>query len=81
MPRALTRDEQAILARVRRAVASRPIPELATELGISAEQAQAACDYLVGRGLLRATVYAVSVPKSAETAPAASVPAISSPLR
>jgi DNA-binding Lrp family transcriptional regulator len=76
MPRALTRDEQAILARLRRTAASQPIPELATELGISAEQAQAACEYLVDRGLLRATIYAVSVPKPATAAaPAEATPA------
>ena len=46
MPRALTRDEQAILTRLRRLPDSRPIPELATELGISAEQAQAATEAL-----------------------------------
>jgi hypothetical protein len=77
MPRALTRDEQAILARLRRSAASRPIPELATELGIGVEQAQAACEYLVDRGLLRATIYAVAVPKVAgATQPVEAAPAV-----
>jgi hypothetical protein len=77
MPRALTRDEQAILARLRRNPASRPIPELATELDISIEQAQAACDYLVGRGLIQATIYAVAVPKpAASAAPVEAAPAV-----
>ncbi|MGD9891373.1 MAG: hypothetical protein AB7R89_07790 [Dehalococcoidia bacterium] len=77
MPRALTRDEQAILARLRRSASSHPIPELAAELELSAEQAQAACEYLVERGLLRATIYAVAVPKSTGTAPpVAAAPAV-----
>ena len=77
MPRALTRDEQAILARLRRSPASRPIPELAAELGIGTEQTQAACEYLVGRGLLRATIYAVAVPKpSGTTAAVEAAPAV-----
>ena len=65
MPRALTRDEQAILNHVRRGGASVPVPELAERLGIAPEAAQTACDYLVGRALLRASIYAV-----APTAPA-----------
>ena len=62
MPRTLSRDEQAIVALVRRAGTSFPVPELADRLGIAPEAAQAACEYLVSRGLLRATVYAVGAP-------------------
>jgi hypothetical protein len=60
MPRALTRDEQAILNHVRRSGASVPVPELAARLGIAPEAAQTACDYLVSRSLLRASIYAVA---------------------
>src|SRR3712207_3946276 len=49
MPRALNRDERAILTLVRRAGTSFPIPELADRLGIAPEAVQAACEYLVGR--------------------------------
>lgn len=70
MPRALTRDEQAILAHVRRTGAARPIPELAAELGLSLAAAQAACEYLIDRGLLQATVYAVGVPATTKAHPA-----------
>ena len=62
MPRALSRDEQAILTLVRRADAALPIPQLATQLGLDPAVAQAACAYLVARGLLQATVYAVAAP-------------------
>ena len=62
MPRALSRDEQAILALVRRTGTSFPVPELADRLAIPPEAAQAACEYLVSRGLVRATVYAVAAP-------------------
>ena len=62
MPRALTRDEQAILALVRRSDGAIPVPELAVRLDLAVPVAQAACDYLVGRGLLRASVYAVEAP-------------------
>ena len=61
MPRALRGDEQAILALVRRTGTSVLVPELADRLGIAPEAAQAACEYLVSRGLLQATVYAVAV--------------------
>jgi DNA-binding transcriptional MocR family regulator len=71
MPRALTRDEQAILARVRRTASSLPIPELAQDLGLTLEGAQSACDYLVSRGLLQATVYAVGLPAPAKSRPPA----------
>jgi len=69
MPRALTRDEQAILGHVRRTGAARPIPELAAELGLSPAAAQAACEYLIGRGLLQATVYAVGLPTASTSPP------------
>lgn len=62
MPRAPSRDQQAILALVRRRGGSLPIPELAAELGLDPAAAQAACEYLVSRGLLQATVYAVAAP-------------------
>ena len=55
MPRAPTRDEQAI-----------PVPELAVRLNLAVPAAQAACDYLVSRGLLRAAVYAVEAPIGAK---------------
>ena len=71
MPRALSRDEQAILALVRRTGTSLPIPALAAQLGLDPAAAQAACDYLVGRGLLQATVYAVGVPAGSKAVPAA----------
>ena len=45
MPRALTRDEQAILALVRRSDAARPVPKLAVRLNLAVPVAQAACDY------------------------------------
>jgi hypothetical protein len=45
MPRALTRDEQAILALVRRSDAALPVPELAVRLNLAVPVAQAACDY------------------------------------
>lgn len=62
MPRAPSRDEQAILTLVRRRGGSLPIPVLAAELGLDPTAAQAACEYLVSRGLLQATVYAVAAP-------------------
>jgi hypothetical protein len=62
MPRALSRDEQAILALVRRGDGAIPVPELAVRLNLAVPVAQAACDYLVSRGLLRARVYAVEAP-------------------
>ena len=70
VPRALSRDEQAILALVRRSGVSLPIPELAAQLGLDPAVAQAACEYLVGRGLLQATVYAVGVPAGTKPATA-----------
>ena len=77
MPRALSRDEQAILALVRRTSASLPIPELAAQLDLDPATAQAACEYLVSRGLLQATVYAVAAPATSKP-PAAPVTARSS---
>ncbi len=77
MPRALSRDEQAILALVRRTGASLPIPELAARLDLDPATAQAACEYLVSRGLLQATVYAVGVPTA--TKPVAATPTASAP--
>src|SRR5215212_1486716 len=62
MPRALSREEQAILALVRRGDVAIPVPELAVRLNLAVPVAQAACDYLVSRGLLRAAVYAVEAP-------------------
>jgi DNA-binding transcriptional MocR family regulator len=62
MPRALSREEQRVLAYVRRQGGSLPIPQLADELLLSLETVQAACTYLVSRGLLQATVYAVAAP-------------------
>jgi hypothetical protein len=67
MPRALTREEQAILAAVRRAAGSMPIPELAARLGLSVEVTQTACDYLVSRGLVQAAVYAVVAPPTSKS--------------
>ena len=67
MPRALTRDEQAIMAAVRHVHGSPPIPDLAAQLGPRPEVVQAACEYLVGRGLLQATVYAVDAPPTSKT--------------
>jgi len=73
MPRALSRDEQAILSHVRRSGASIPVPELAAHLGIAPDAAQTACEYLVGRSLLRASIYAVTsatpAKQTAATAP------------
>ncbi len=69
MPRALTRDEQAILALVRRSDAAIPVPELAVRLNLAIPVVQAACDYLVSRGLLRASVYAVEAPLGAKHQP------------
>ena len=69
MPRALSRDEQALLALVRHSDAAIPVPELAVRLNLAVPVAQAACDYLVGRGLLRASVYAVEAPLGAKHHP------------
>jgi hypothetical protein len=66
MPRALNRDEQAILTFVRRNGGSTPVTELANQLSIAPDTAQTACEYLIGRGLLSATVYAVGVPATAK---------------
>ena len=74
MPRALSRDEQAVLAFVRRRGGAIPIPELAAELGLAVDGTQTACDYLVQRGLLRAAVYAVEA--STRTKSAAPVAAV-----
>ncbi len=74
MPRALSRDEQAILALVRRTGASLPVPELASQLDLDQTTAQTACEYLVSRGLLQATVYAVAAPVASKP-PAAAVAA------
>jgi len=60
MPRALTREEQVVLTYVRKQGGSLPIPDLAQALSLSAEKVQACCEYLVGRGLLHTTIYAVS---------------------
>ena len=73
MPRALSRDEQAILNHVRRSGASIPVPELATRLGIAPDAAQTACDYLVGRSLLRASIYAVAAASPAKQPAAAPI--------
>ena len=70
MPRALSRDEQAILALVRRTGTSLPVPALATQLGLDPAAAQTACEYLISRGLLQATVYAVGVPAGTKPATA-----------
>ena len=72
MPRALTREEQAILALVRQTGAALPVPELAQRLSLDTAVAQAACEYLVERGLVRASVYAVAPAK----VPAAGAPAV-----
>ena len=72
MPRALSRDEQAILALMRRSEAAIPVPELAVRLNLAIPVAQAACDYLVSRGLLHAAVYAVAAPVGAKPQPTAS---------
>ena len=69
MPRALSRDEQAILALVRRGDGAIPVPELAVRLNLAVPVAQAACDYLVSRGLLRVSVYAVEAPLGAKHQP------------
>ena len=69
MPRALSRDEQAVLALVRRADVAIPVPELAVRLNLAVPVAQAACDELVSRGLLRASVYAVEAPLGAKHQP------------
>ena len=71
MPRSLSRDEQAILTLVRRRGTALPIPTLATELGLEPAAAQAACEYLVSRGLLQAAIYAVAPPVSTKPAPSA----------
>ena len=70
MPRALTREEQAILTLVRRSDVAIPVPELAVRLNLAIPVAQAACDYLVSRGLLRASIYAVEAPLGAKRQPA-----------
>ena len=70
MPRALTRDEQAILTLVRRSDAAIPVPELAVRLNLAVPVAQAACEYLVSRGLLRVSIYAVEAPLGAKHQPA-----------
>lgn len=67
MPRALNRDEQAIMNFVRRSGGSTPVTELAKQLSIAPDTAQTACEYLIGRGLLSATVYAVGVPVTAKS--------------
>ena len=77
MPRALTREEQAILALVRRSEEVIPVPELAVRLNLAIPVAQAACDYLVSRGLLRATIYAVEAPLGAKHQPTVSHSSVS----
>ena len=72
MPRALNRDEQAILALVRRTEVAIPVPELAVRLNLAIPVTQAACDYLMSRGLLRASIYAVEAPLGAKHQPTAS---------
>ena len=72
MPRALSRDEQAILVLVRRSDVAIPVPELAVRLNLAIPVVQAACDYLVSRGLLRAAVYAVEAPLGTKHQPAGS---------
>ena len=74
MPRALSRDEQAILALVRRGDAAIPVPELAVQLNLAIPVVQAACEYLVGRGLLQASIYAVQAPLGAKHQPTGSRP-------
>ncbi len=77
MPRALSRDEQLILTAVRRRSSeSLPIPELARAVSLSVEAVQSACDYMIGRGLLHAAVYAVSVPPSRRPGTAALPPLV-----
>ena len=78
MPRALSRDEQAILALVRRGEGAIPVPELAVRLNLAVPVAQAACDYLVSRGLLRASVYAVEPPLGAKREPSVNHPTAAS---
>lgn len=64
MARALSRDEQTILAYVRKRGTALPIPDLAGELGLAAETVQSICEYLISRKLMHATVYAVSSAKA-----------------
>ena len=75
MARALSRDEQAVLMRLRRTGESVPIPELAAELGLAPAAVQTACEYLISRGLLQATVYAVAAP-TAPKRPTAAAPSV-----
>lgn len=60
MPRALSRDEQLVLTYVRHAGGSLPVPDIVRALGLPSERVQAACEYLISRGLLHSTVYAVA---------------------
>jgi hypothetical protein len=71
MPRALSRDEQAVLNYVRRTGGSVPIPDVARELGLETAAAQTAAEYLVERALLRASVYAVAPAAGIKTPAAA----------
>ena len=74
MPRALSRDEQAVLTFVRRTGGSIPVPEVAARVGLSVESVQAACDYLISRGLLQASVYAVAAALGPKTSTLPAVP-------
>ncbi|MHB8576554.1 MAG: hypothetical protein ACYDCQ_14625 [Dehalococcoidia bacterium] len=76
MPRALSRDEQLVHNYVRRHAASVPVPAVAEELGLSETTTADACAYLVERGLLRVSIYAVAPPaaKGAAPEPAALAP-------
>ena len=75
MARALSRDEQAVLMLLRRTGESVPIPDLAAHLGLAPAAAQTACDYLISRRLLQATVYAVAAPTTPKRPTPAASPA------
>ena len=78
--RALSRDEQSVLMLLRRTGESVPIPDLAVRLGLAPAAVQTACEYLISRGLLQATVYAVAAPATPKR-PSSAAPAAADSTR
>jgi hypothetical protein len=62
MPRSLSKAEQSVLSFMRRATESQPIPDIARRLDLPIEVVQTSCEYLVSRGLLQVSIYAVALP-------------------
>jgi hypothetical protein len=66
MPRSLSKDEQSVLAFMRRVTDTQPIPEIARTLDLPIGVVQTSCEYLVSRGLLQVSIYAVALPARKE---------------